>query len=275
MILPVLFVIGLVCLGLRNKTQTAPSVSVSGYHAGGAIRVPQEPPATHRYRAMLKERISQGAPVTRWLVDNTILEAFRDGDMQTVVALSRATRKRRQAKPASEKHASEPDVEPTTPEGAEDISQPVAQSSELSELGQPSLKSPLDGVDDEAWMDFIVRMRTKNPGFQSEKYLGQYEQNRNRLKQLDLPEPKTSEEEYDTLVKDITAHAHDSAALINQWSGDVISINGEDHPVCQSGILGLLKSAGNEGAKSWLTNPSDRAKYPKTTQAFLRTNGCF
>lgn len=278
MILPFLFAFGLFVLGMRGKIRTLPELGIREPTVGGAVRVPHGPPLTGRYRAMLKAHLVRKMPVTRWLIDNAILEAFRDGDMRTVMMLSQAVKRRT---PASEKHDAsekqEMETEPTDMEGAIDVSKPQSTEppSELSDLGQPSLKSPIDGVEDEDWMEFVVRLRTKPPGFQSDKYLGQYEQNKSRLKQLDLPDPKTPDEEYEVLVRDIATHARDSAALIVQWSGDVVNVNGADHPVCQSGILGLLKSAGHEGAKSWLTNPADRAKYPKTTEAFLRTNECF
>jgi hypothetical protein len=303
-IFPILFLLGLAYVGTRMGKATPnvapppprPVVS-SGYGRGmragvGVIRVEHPAPnPKYRFRGMLRDRLISKGPVTRWLVDNAMLEAFNNGDMDTVLMLTRAFGKRK--KPASEKQtASAPRDMPDTDgenEGETDEVDEVGESdgpdhsshpdhpegNELSELGQPSLKSPLDGVPDDDWMDFVARLRTKAPGFKSDKYLGQYEQNRKRLKQLGLTEPANSEEEYEALAKDIATHAQDSVGLINAWSGDVVKVNGADHPVCASGILGLLKYAGPEGAKSWLTNPEDRAKFPKTTEAFLRTNSCF
>lgn len=290
MILPILFVLGLMALGSRigsdaKVKETAPPPIISGYgraHAG-VIRVETPNPLGYRFRTLLRDRILAKGPVTRWLVDNAMLEAFNTGDMSTVLMLTKAFGKRR-AKPtsekqttASEKHMPE-DLPDITADGDSDNGvdgMEESESGELTELGQPSLKSPLDGVADEDWMEFVARIRTKPPGFKSDKYLGQYEQNKGRLKQLGLAEPATPEEEYEVLAKDVSAHARDSSDLIKQWSGDVVSVSGTEHPVCASGILGLLKSAGPEGARSWLRNPEDRKKFPKTTEAFLRTNGCF
>lgn len=298
--LPMLLLFGLAIAGIKlGQSRSNPNqvvVSGSGHNRTrtGVIRVEQSNHPSLRFRKLLKERVVAKAPITRWLVDNAMLEAFNNGDMETVAMLSSAFGKRKRPAPASEKHASEEhaseeqagtdedadgEVDGEAGEDGEDgEGNEETQSgspTELESLGQPSLKSPLDGVADEDWMDFVSRLRTKTPGFKSDKYLGQYEQNRSRLKQLNLPEPATSDEEYATLVKDISNHAQDSAELMKSWSGDVIQVNGTDHPVCASGVLGLLKYAGPDGAKSWLTNAQDRAKYPKTTEAFLRTNNCF
>lgn len=285
MILPFLFVLGLAYLGSRidtNKPSKLPDpppvIGGVGHAHTGVIRVTHPSTTNNRFRTILKERIAARGPITRWLVDNAMLEAFNSGDMVTVMTLTNTFKRK---KVASEKQA--PATETPIPplereqdggEESEPESNESSESGELAELGQTSLKSPLDGVSDEDWMDFVARMRTKAPGYKSEKYLGQYEQNRGRLKQLGVAEPQTPEQEYEALAKDVSAHAQDSADLISQWSGDVVTVNGGEHPVCASGILGLLKSAGPEGARSWLKNVEDRTKFPKTTEAFLRTNGC-
>jgi hypothetical protein len=288
---------------VSNTPHPNTSVALSGYGKGiragvGVIRVEHPAPnPKFRFRNLLGDRITSKSPVTRWLVDNAMLEAFNNGDMDTVIMLTKAFGKRKKRIASEKQNLPTPrDMPDTDGEvdsgdgevdgihegvdlgeggGPESEHSDGRTGSELSELGQPSLKSPLEGVQDDDWMDFVARLRTKAIGFKSDKYLGQYEQNRKRLKQLGLAEPTNTDEEYEALAKDIATHAKESVGLINTWSGDVVQVNGTDHPVCASGILGLLKYAGPEGAKSWLTHPEDRAKFPKTTEAFLRTNSCF
>lgn len=227
---------------------------------GGAIRVQHQP---RKYRTILARRIKTGKPVTRWLVSAAAAEACEAGDAKTLYYLSHHFSKVIPSKTV-----------PHTPSSTESVE--TSESTEPFEgENEPTLKSPIDNVGDEEWADFMSRLRTKEPGFSTDRYVGQYEQNRTRLKQLGIAEPKTPDEEHEVLAKDMAAHAKSSAALINQWSGDVLTINGIEHPICASGILGLLKSAGAEGAESWLTREEDRIQYPKTTEAFLRSNGCF
>lgn len=250
--------IGLFRLAATGKSATASSV-------GGAIRVQH---LDRRYRNALAKRIKAGQPVSRWLVSAAAAEACESGDSKTLYYLSHHFSKVMPAKVSPQ---------PQSPsESAESAESDNSANESLDGVeGAIALKSPIDNVSDEEWADFVSRLRTKEPGHKSDRYVGQYEQNRARLRQLGIPEPTSPDEEHDVLAKDMGAHAKTSAALINQWSGDVLTINGIEHPVCASGILGLLKSAGSEGAESWLTNEADRVRYPKTTEAFLRSNGCF
>lgn len=250
-------------IGLLRLASTAKRGVIS---IGGAIRVQRQP---RKYRARLALCIKTGRPATRWLVSAAAAEACEAGDAPTLYYLSKHFSKvitpRREAVP----------TEISDSEGNSEVPSSDEENDEFDGMGEQALKSPIDGVGDEEWADFVSRLRTKEPGHKSDKYVGQYEQNRARLRQLGIAEPGTPDDEHDVLAKDMAAHAKSSAALINQWSGDVLTINGIEHPICASGILGLLKSAGTDGAESWLTNESDRTQYPKTTEAFLRSNGCF
>jgi hypothetical protein len=135
--------------------------------------------------------------------------------------------------------------------------------------------SPLDGVPDEDWVEFVDRLRTKPAGFASDRYVGQFEQNRGRLQHLGIPDPGSPEAEYKAMVADVEDRNGEAAKLIADHSGEVVNLAGVDHAVTWSGILGLIKAAGPEGAEGWLTNPEDRTRFPRTTETFVRTNGCF
>lgn len=312
MIWPILFVLGLVYVGARSKTAAnspalpAGSPAVGGYTYGharprsGAIVVQRGTRAPDAYRRTLKTRIVKHLPVSRWLLDNALLESYHHGDMKMVAAISKALlrkdapEKQKPIPPKMEKEV-EDEGEEGDEEDEEGYDEDEEDDDESDDEGDGegvdgnedgdgkgatpdkpnTMKSPLDGVEDQDWSDFVDKLRTKEPGFKSDKYVGQYEQNRGRLKQLGLSDPSSIDEEYKALVADISNHAQDSEQLINQWAGDIVQVNGQEHPICASGILGLLKYAGPEGAKSWLNNPTDRGKFPKTTEAFLRTNNCF
>lgn len=311
MIIPLLFILGLAYVGSQvgkslNKsgvhyqppvisgTFPPPGVSGTGRAYTGVIRAEYQ---LRPFLRLLKHRISKHLPITKFLVGKALDEAMRCNDVGTIITLSRllaASPKHRIASPKHRQHRAE--VETEDPD-AEDVGEtdaieresegPAVEQEQPAEslegLGQEDLQSPLPGISNEDWMEFIARVRTKPPGYKSDKYIGQYEQNRSRLKQLGIPEPTTPEQEHDALASDIATHAEDFAELDRDHSGDMLALEGninpdsEDgqHPICASGILGLLKYAGPEGARSWLKKPEDRKKYPKTTEAFLRTNGLF
>ena len=300
MILPLLAILGLAYLG----SQVGKSLSKSGVHyqpptisgvvpprvAGakraysGVIRVERN----RQYLWALKYRLSNRLPVTRWLVGKALDEAMTCNDVSTIIALSKLLSASPKQAPAFPKHRRavrqpEETREPE-PEGEGERQEPMSDGpqDEMSELGQDDLQSPLPGISNDDWMEFVARVRTKAPGFKSDKYVGQYEQNRGRLKQLGIAEPANAEQEHEALAADMAAHAEDFVNLDREHSGDILELDvpnpdtgDNQHPICASGILGLLKYAGPEGARSWLSNPEDRQKYPKTTEAFLRTNGLF
>lgn len=255
-------VLGILALALLSLRRGSYQPQVGGRI--GSIRVEQTP-AADRFRSILLKRLRCGQPITRWLSAQATAEAYRHHDARFLAMLAG-----RLGTPAASAPSSAPSE--ASPEEAADEG---TGAESLAELGASALKSPLDGVEDDDWAEFVSRIRTKDPGFKSDKYVGQYEQNRARLAKIGVAEPTTTDEEHAAIGADMSAHSDESADLISRWSGDVVSINGTDHPVCHSGILGLLKSAGAAGAESWLANPADRVKYPKTTEAFLRANGCF
>lgn len=223
---------------------------------GGAIVVQNAP---DHYRRQLATAITRGGPVSKWLVAQAAREAYDAGDGRMLYYL---TRHFDLARP----------VEASETDGAVEPSEPG--DTELESISASAIKSPLSGVSDEDWAEFCGRMRTREPGYRGERHIGQYEQHLGRLKKLGMSEP-APESEHESFGADIAAHDADGEALITRWCGDSIEIDGTEHPVCRSGILALLKSAGSKGAESWLSDPADRASHPKTTEAFLRANGCF
>lgn len=142
--------------------------------------------------------------------------------------------------------------------------------------------SPLGGVSDDAWRQFVLRLEREAPTFSSSRHVGQYRQRRDRLTELGI-DPNTihgsASAQRAALDADLVdAHHHATAGgLISEHLGRAITLPGHDAAatITLSGMLGVIQCAGLEGAVGWLERPNDRKRYPHTTRAFLHTNGVF
>ena len=142
--------------------------------------------------------------------------------------------------------------------------------------------SPIPGIADGAWRDFVIRLERESPQFVSSRHVGQYRHRRERLAELGINpamiqnSPEAQRQALDVDLAD--AHRHGIASeLFAQHLGRPISLPGVDSSktITLSGVLGVIQCAGLEGAAGWLERPNDRKRYPHTTQAFARTNGVF
>lgn len=146
------------------------------------------------------------------------------------------------------------------------------------------MSSPIGGVPNEAWSDFVARIAREQVTFTSPHHVGQFRQRRSRLAELGIdpgsvvgsPEAQASALCAD--MGDAYRHAVDSG-LVAEYRGMAVEIpaSGMAQPieVTLSGVMGVIQAAGIEGAAGWLEDPEDRRRFPHTTQAFLRTNGVF
>lgn len=142
--------------------------------------------------------------------------------------------------------------------------------------------SPLAGVSDEAWRQFVALLARESPMFSSSRHVGQYRQRRERLAEFGV-DPQAihgsaaaQRQALDTDLVD--AHHHAAAGgMLAEHLGRPIAIPGHDGAavITLSGVLGVIQCAGLDGAVGWLKSLNDRKRYPHTTQAFLRTNGVF
>lgn len=191
----------------------------------------------------------QGKPVQKSLINQAMRDAFIGGDTDTMVTLHNVFLK---------KHSS--------------IEQRTRQPEVV--VGK---NSPIQGVQNEQWGEFVGKLKTQPATYRDAVHIGAFHHNRRRLTEIGIdPDSLTDEKrQYQALEKDIQDARERHRKLINDFTGDVVSIRGEMHCVTMSGVLGLIKSAGAEGAKEWLTNDSDREKYPNTTLQFVATNGVF
>lgn len=244
MLIPLLFVFGLAYVGLSIGRKLQPS----DFRVGAALPAPRLPRVS--YVAVVRQKLAHGHPVSDWMMCEATREAFDRGDWATVRQLSETF-----------------DVGiPAAPEKQED---------ETPQKPEAPTTSPLDGVEADDWQSFCKALETQTAGHKSGRYVGRFEQNQTRLRQLGIDTPTTAEDEYKALVLDMSNYWEDETKFIQDSSGEVVALSGQDHPVTPSGILGLLKAAGPQGARSWLGNAEDRERFPRTTETFLRTNGCF
>jgi hypothetical protein len=142
--------------------------------------------------------------------------------------------------------------------------------------------SPLVGVSDDAWRVFVVRLERESPLFDSSRHVGQYRQRRERLAELDIDSralrgsAQAQRAALDADLVDAHHHAAEGGLLVEHL-GRQITVPGHEgsETITLSGVLGVIQCAGLDGAVGWLERPSDRKRYPHTTQAFTRTNGVF
>jgi hypothetical protein len=142
--------------------------------------------------------------------------------------------------------------------------------------------SPLAGVGDGPWREFVVRLEREPATFSSSRHVGQYRQRRERLAELGVDPSAllgSAQAQRSALDADLVdAHHHAaSAGDLSKHVGRAVAIPGRDgkETITLSGVLGVIQCAGLDGATGWLESPGDRRKFPHTTQVFLRTNGVF
>lgn len=165
----------------------------------------------------------------------------------------------------------------------------VAQMQEAAGLHQAADQtralapgSPLGSVSDDAWRQFVMRLEREEPTFNSSRHVGQYRQRRERLAELGINpnaihgSAAAQRSALDVDLADAYNHAA-AGGLLDEHLGHTIVVPGHEGPaqITLSGMLGVIQCAGLDGAVGWLESPTDRKRYPHTTQAFLRTNGAF
>lgn len=142
--------------------------------------------------------------------------------------------------------------------------------------------SPLPGVPDEAWRQFVALLARESPAFSSSRHVGQYRQRRERLAEFGIDphmiqgSAAAQRKALDTDLAD--AHHHAAAGgVLAKHLGRSIVIPGHEGTtmITLSGVLGVIQCAGLDGAVGWLESSNDRRRYPHTTQSFLRTNNLF
>ncbi len=236
-------------LGGRVTIESATATRTSG-------RMLESADAKYLKRLAVVRLIAKsGKPIPRALLDDVITEAYERGDWKVVSALT-------------------PGDASASVESAE--SEPVKnEQSETSD--SEAIASPIDAATVEEWDEFIGKLRTESPEYRTDKHVGAFHHNRERLAQLNIDAEKLADEESQrkALAEDIVQYRISERKLIDDFGGDAVQLKGETHAVTMSGILGVLKAAGPKHARSWFKNPAEREQFPHTTETFLRTNGLF
>ncbi len=143
---------------------------------------------------------------------------------------------------------------------------------------------PLEGLAPEPWAEFASAIECEAPTYATDRHVGRYRHNRNRLRELGIDENifSSSLNMQDAAlaadVADACARAH-ASGLTTDFVGSSIEVPSDSGnlsvPVTLSGILGVCHAAGLNGAAGWLTTANDRERFPHTTAAFWRANGVF
>lgn len=172
-------------------------------------------------------------------------------------------------------------VTPIVPE-VPDQGHAAAQPCEVSEqVREASPGSPLGGVADEDWRQFVTRLERESPTFSSTRHVGQYRQRRERLADLGIDPGSlqgSSAAQRTALDADLSdAYNHAFEGGLTECLGRPILVPGQETPqaITLSGLLGVIQCAGLDGAVGWLESFNDRKRYPHTTQVFCHTNGVF
>lgn len=217
----------------------------------GAIAFETQSPSYEKKLKAIRTLVRIGRPIPRALLDDTIEEAYDRGDWKILALL--------------------------TPAKREQMEQEKTEEGEQEKPAAEEKPAPFDGVSGEEWREFLDKLKTEEPRYGTEKHVGAYHHNRARLAQLGIDEKQLSTEEAQraAVEKDLAQYRETERALIDDYGGDVLNIQGQDYPITMSGVLGVLKAAGPKHARSWFKNPEEREQFPHTTETFVKTNGIF
>lgn len=250
--IPIIIVFGLVSvlagsrLGSKTKTKAISSGNMSETYSPR----PSKDSAPHI--AALAVLLKRGDDPPEWLINEAMCEAYDRGNYKLV-------------KEIRDLFADDEDDE-------DDGSKPEDEPQTLTVSGK---SSPIDGVPNERWEEFVSRLSTDDPAFSTDKHVGRYHHSRDRLAQLGIDKIDTEDDQYQALVTDLEDARNQCSRLIADHLAQCVMIDGNEVVITQSGLLGLLKAAGVKHARSWLEHPDDRSKFPQTTKIFLATNGVF
>lgn len=243
-------------------------------------RAPALPPQSQTsYVTILLKLVAQQLPVSPGLAHAAYMEAIQTGDNVTaqqiaVVFLQPPMQQQQAFQPPPPIMVGE-ETEEALQETYGDM-EPAKAVTTTVHHGAPPPPSVSDVSPDE-WREFLLCFKTKEPSYRGERHFGAFEQSTRRLSQLGVdPTSLTTEEtQLAALDKDLNNYLQSSERLLNDFTGESLSVNGEKVCVTRSGILALLKAAGPAGAKGWLTEEHQRKAFPHTTEIFNRGNGRF
>jgi hypothetical protein len=268
----------------KSPRAMAPAAPVAVMPSHGASSAPRFPTSDEEIRAMLNANPEGFIEMVRSARPAIVDVPVDTANAIHAAAIDEVARQATQSTPPIQSTpTTDPPVQPTglPPEVVAQMQEDVGLHAAADQTRANALGSPIVGVSDEAWRQFVMRLERETPSYQSARHVGQYRQRRERLAELGIDPNRVvgsveaQRAALDADLADAHRHATDGGLLGNL--GRRIALPGSDAPctITLSGVLGVIQCAGLDGAASWLESQRDRKRFPHTTQAFTRSNGVF
>ena len=261
------FCVGFILINTRDSREsihTSKSVVVSGE--------PYQPVRDLTpHLTEFSQLIKKGHRPSQWLVSEAVTEAWDSGRWE----LARSIAKSYPSEITIERRKKKAEVKKEAP------TKVVAEIEESApkELGFRAelATSPVDGISNDDWRMFVQASSYENPEFSSNSSLGMFRQNKKRLEKLGIPLDKVKDpiDQYSAFEQEVVSLLHEGDDLIKQSVAMPIDVDGDNVPITLSGLVAVMRIAGTANAAKWLDSPEERKKFPNTTEAFKRANGCF
>lgn len=207
-----------------------------------------------------------GRTPKEWLVTQAVNEAYHQGDWRTAAAIA----SRYDISDVAQAPAESSLEAPTSPDHA-------ADSGPAPSTIPDRFPSPVEGIREEDWSDFVKVMATDQPTAKTDKHVGIFHHRTDRLRQLKIDPASLVGDvqgQYHAFVTDCQDHLR-HADVFRTLVATPVKIGADVHPITASGLLGLMKAAGPKNALHWIQHPEEQAQFPRTTELFLRCNGIF
>lgn len=266
----------------RNTKPSRPSV------VAGAVEAPkglvwvrdhwERAPASQSQQSavsILMQLVAQRLPVSPGLANAAWREAMQSGDMQTAQQIAVVF-----FQPPPQLPPQQPPPMVIGEETVEALAETYSDAEPAKAVSTTIFHEapmPIQDVSPDEWKQFLYCFKTREPDYRGERHVGAFEQSARRLAQLGIDASALTSEEaqMQALDKDLNNYLQSSERLLNDFTGESVTVDGEKLSVTRSGILALLKAAGPAGAKGWLTEEHQRKAFPHTTEIFKRGNGRF
>jgi len=259
-----------ICVGFIIKaSMSSPSPSTS--FKDTQIQVKGDVTDLTPHLTEFTQLIRSGHRPNRWLVTEAISEAYNIGNWKLVRAISdnytdEVPQYKRKKKEVIKKE------EPN--EKAEKIEE-IEEKIPLFLVQKTT--SPIEGVPDDDWRMFVEASKVENPDFVSTSSVGMFRQNKKRLAKLGLSEDTLKDPiaQYDAFEKEVTRLINEGKEVFDQSVAMPIDLDGDNTAMTLSGLLAVMRNAGTANTAKWIDSPEERRKFPHTTEAFKKANGCF
>jgi hypothetical protein len=217
--------------------------------------------------------IKKGHRPSQWLITEAVAEAWEVGKWE----LARTIAKNYPSDITIERRKKKLEPKKETPvKVAAEIEEEAEVPKQLS-FSTEKATSPVSGINDDDWRMFVQASSYELPEFTSNNSLGMFRQNKKRLEKLGISVEKVKDpiEQYNAFEQEVVSLISEGNDLIKQSVAMPIEINGESMPITLSGLIAVMRIAGTSNAAKWLDSQEERKKFPNTTEAFKRANGCF